>query len=276
MIRAKQGRSHTMTPGATGTGPWPIHRLVCALKTMTSCCERMTTTREPLTGATDGSREVTMWTVVVPVKLLAHAKSRLARVTGGHREQLALAVASDTVAAALRCGRVRTVVVVTDDPLAGPALEDIGARVVPDAPDSGLNPALRYGAGFAAGSAGDGIAALSADLPALRPAELARALDAAAGHPTAFVADAAGAGTTLYAAAGLPAFAPEFGKGSRGRHAAAGAYELDIDGIDSVRRDVDTLADLEEALLLGLGEHTDTVVNEMNGGKRQGSRESRH
>lgn len=201
------------------------------------------------------------WAVVLPVKMLAQAKSRLADAAGGHREWLALAVAVDTVTAALACPRVRSAVVVTDDPVAGPELEEAGARVVPDEPGAGLNAALRYGATRAgAASPETGVAALSADLPALRPGELARGLDAAAGHAVAFVPDAAGSGTTLYAAAPGVAMAPEFGPGSRRRHAAAGGHELALPGIESVRCDVDTPADLERAAWLGLGTRTAEVT----------------
>ena len=140
------------------------------------------------------------WSLVVPVKVLARAKTRMAAAAGPHREALARAVAADTVAAALRCDRVRDVIVVTDDPLPAADLAALGARVVPDVPDAGLNPALVYGAGRGREASPDaGVGALSADLPALRPDELARVLDAAAAVPEAFVPDAAGVGTTLRA-----------------------------------------------------------------------------
>src|SRR5919108_3437512 len=119
------------------------------------------------------------WMLVVPVKPLSRAKSRLSGPAGPHRAELALAVAIDTVSAALRCSRVRGVLVVTDDPIAAAELAALGAHIVPDEPDSGLNPALVYGASRAA--SGDAVAALSADLPALRPAELDLALEADAG-----------------------------------------------------------------------------------------------
>jgi 2-phospho-L-lactate guanylyltransferase len=70
------------------------------------------------------------------------------------------------------------------------------------------------------------------------------------------VADAAGDGTTLYTAAPGAAFRPAFGPGSRARHAAGSAVELGLDGIPGLRRDVDTPADLREAVALGLGPHT--------------------
>jgi 2-phospho-L-lactate guanylyltransferase len=142
------------------------------------------------------------WSVLMPVKVLAQAKSRLADLAGPRRGELALALATDSVSAALRCEVAARVVVITDDEVAAGVLGALGALVVPDEPRDGLNAALRHGAAYATGRwPADGAVALSADLPALRPAELARALRAAAAWPNAFVPDAAGDGTTLYAAA---------------------------------------------------------------------------
>ncbi|TDC52210.1 2-phospho-L-lactate guanylyltransferase [Actinomadura sp. KC345] len=205
--------------------------------------------------------EFNRWSLVVPVKMLARAKTRMSGAAGPHRESLALAVATDTVAAALRCDRVRTVIVVTDDPLPAADLAALGAVVVPDVPDAGLNPALVHGAGHGRGLApGTGVGALSADLPALRPLELARVLDAAGQAPEAFVPDAAGVGTTLYTAGpGVP-FSPAFGVDSRAAHRARGARELLIPGTDSVRRDVDIPGDLRAALALGTGPRTREVA----------------
>ena len=170
---------------------------------------------------------LTTWSVVMPVKVLARAKSRLAGLAGPRRGELALALACDTVTAVLACEAASRVIVITDDQVAAVTLGGLGALVVPDEPRDGLNAALRYGAGYAAARWPDaGTAALSADLPALRPAELDRALVAAAAWPTAFVADAAGDGTTLYTAAPGAAFRPAFGLASRARHAAGGAVEL--------------------------------------------------
>lgn len=198
---------------------------------------------------------------MLPVKVLARAKTRMTAAAGPLREALALSVAADTVAAALRCAAVAEVIVVTDDPLAAAELSALGARVVPDEPDRGLNPALAHGAALARRDRPDaGVGAMSADLPALRPAELGRVLAAAARVPESFVPDALGVGTTLYTARpGVP-FSPAFGSGSRARHAAQGARELALDGIDSVRRDVDTPDDLRAALALGAGPRTAAVA----------------
>ncbi|MFD4558804.1 2-phospho-L-lactate guanylyltransferase [Streptomyces sp. NPDC058469] len=198
------------------------------------------------------------WTLVIPLKPLARAKSRLSDTAGdGLRPGLALAFAQDTVAAALACPSVRDVAVVTDDALAGRELAALGARIVADEPGGGLNAALRHAAAAVRVSRPESaVAALNADLPALRPAELARVLDAAAEFPRAFLPDAAAIGTTLLTAREGRELHPAFGTDSRARHRASGARELTLDTVDSVRQDVDTGEDLRAALALGVGPRT--------------------
>ncbi|GGX20857.1 2-phospho-L-lactate guanylyltransferase [Streptomyces malachitofuscus] len=202
------------------------------------------------------------WTLVVPLKPLAEAKSRLSDTAGdGLRPGLALAFAQDTVAAALECPAVRDVVVVTNDALAARELAALGAGIVPDLPRGGLNAALTHAAATV-GSArrAASVAALNADLPALRPAELAHVLETAAEFPRAFLADAAAVGTTLLAASQGRELRPFFGPASRLRHRASGAVELGLDAVDSVRQDVDTGEDLRAALALGVGPRTAAVA----------------
>ncbi|MFY1633367.1 2-phospho-L-lactate guanylyltransferase [Solwaraspora sp. WMMB335] len=216
------------------------------------------------------------WSVVLPVKPLGRAKSRLrGAVPGVRHEELALALACDTLAAVLACPLVVAAVVVTPDPVAAAALAALGARTVAepgpddepggDGPDGGgLNAAFAHGAALAAAS-GASVAALTADLPALRPDDLVAALAAAgriatgqggSGAPgRSFVPDAAGTGTVLLAAVRPAALKPRFGAGSAARHAASGARRLPGDW-PTLRRDVDTAADLAAAAALGLGRHT--------------------
>ncbi|MCF6523315.1 2-phospho-L-lactate guanylyltransferase [Streptomyces sp. JJ36] len=198
------------------------------------------------------------WSLVIPLKPLSRAKSRLGTTAGDAvRPGLALAFAQDTVSAALACRTVRSVVVVTDDPLAAKELSALGAGIVPDVPGAGLNAALTHGeAVVRAGAPRAAVAALNADLPALRPYELERVLAAAAGSPRAFLPDAAGTGTTLLTALPGSALAPAFGPASRARHRASGAVELRPPGVPGVRQDVDTAADLRTALGLGVGVRT--------------------
>ena len=78
------------------------------------------------------------WVAVVPVKRLPLAKTRLrGALPGVPHERLVVAMALDTVAAVLACARVRRVLVVTDDPLAGPALAELGAERVGHEPAGG-------------------------------------------------------------------------------------------------------------------------------------------
>ncbi len=197
------------------------------------------------------------WSLVLPLKPLALAKSRLAPYAGPHRAGLALSFALDTVSAALATPGVDRVLVVTTDVRAGALLAGLGAVVVADEPGGGLNSALAHGAAAARALAPDApLAVLSADLPALRPAELARVLGAVPPQGRAFLPDSPGLGTTLLACAPGHPLSPAFGDGSRARHAAGGAFELRLADVESVRRDVDTGTDLGEAAALGLGPHT--------------------
>jgi 2-phospho-L-lactate guanylyltransferase len=201
------------------------------------------------------------WSLVVPVKVLARAKSRLAVLAGPHRPALALAMAADTVTAALACPAVDRVIAVTDDTEAARVLAGLGALVTGDEPGRGLNPALRHGAALAAARwPGSGIGALAADLPALRPAELGLGLREAAHWEHSFVPDASGAGTTLYAVRPGARFRPRFGPRSAEQHRAAGAVELSLPGLTSLRRDVDQPRDLTAASDLGVGPHTAAVA----------------
>ncbi len=200
------------------------------------------------------------WCLVVPIKRLAAAKSRLAGLPATARADLALAFALDTVEAALRCPDVCAVVVVTGEPRAAAALTALGARVVAD-PDAGLNVALSFGARASLQDHADcGIGALAADLPALRPIELSRALRAASAVPASFVADAAGTGTTLLLARTGESFRPQFGPGSAGAHERAGAVRLRSPDLTSLRCDVDTETDLADSRGIGLGPRTTEVL----------------
>lgn len=199
------------------------------------------------------------WGVVVPVKRLDLAKSRLASYGDTHRQELALAFAADVVLAASPVARV---LVVTDDARAADVLRRLGARVVADDPDAGLNPALEHGAELLREDEPElAVATLSADLPALLAPDLAAVLGRVPEDGRGFVADLAGTGTTLLAAGpGVP-LEPSFGVGSRARHLSSGAVELIAP--ESVRRDVDTPEDLEHAVGLGVGPHTSAVLREI-------------
>jgi 2-phospho-L-lactate guanylyltransferase len=201
--------------------------------------------------------------VLVPVKLLARAKTRLrGAVDGGAGApqahiRLALALARDTIAAAAGATTVRRVVVVSSDELVRRALAEDGVETIMDEPDAGLNPALRHGeALLRAVDPVVAVAALQADLPALRPQELDGALRSGlASGARAFCADRSGTGTTLLFAPPQLPLDPRFGPGSAAAHRAAGAQELP-GRWPGLRCDVDTGADLAVARRIGLGRFT--------------------
>lgn len=202
--------------------------------------------------------------VVVPVKQVSVAKSRLRPLGDRARRDLVTAFAVDTVLAASECRIVEQVLVVTDDVQLARGLAELGVHAVPDGESGSLNATLQQGAAeLLRRSPALAPVALCADLPALRPAELELALRAAGQSSPAFVPDAAGVGTTLYTAPSLGDFDPRFGTGSRAVHLGYDVEELALAGIESVRQDVDTPDDLRAAATLGLGPRTSWVVTSM-------------
>jgi 2-phospho-L-lactate/phosphoenolpyruvate guanylyltransferase len=198
--------------------------------------------------------------IVVPIKRLDRAKSRLRGAASDH-DELVLALLLDTVTAACRTPGVRRVLVVCEDKRVPAALRTIamaglaGVDCVDERGLPGLNAALEFGASvLRRRHRRNVVAALQADLPALRPGELAEAL-AEAGGRRAFCADHAGIGTTLLLSAPGGPLEPRFGAGSAAAHAAGGAAPIAA-ALPSLRCDVDTPADLSAATSLGLGAHT--------------------
>lgn len=199
--------------------------------------------------------------VLVPVKPPAFAKSRLADLGDATRRELATAFAVDTVSAVLASPVVDRVLVVTDDHELARGLADLGVDVLPDGTTDDLNETLRLAAAEMHRRHPDlRLAALCADLPALRPDELAVALTAAPHDGMAFVADADGVGTTVVVASAPETFRPRFGPSSRQQHLDAGAHEIDGVDVPTLRRDVDDRDDLAEAVALGVGSRTSLVA----------------
>lgn len=185
------------------------------------------------------------------MKSLPAAKGRLADASpdAAAHARLVAAIRADTLTAVTGTAAAARAVLVTDTPAEG---DLVFVQRVP-----GLNPALAEAAADAAARwPCDGVAALVGDLPALRGADLDAALRAAALHERAFVRDAAGTGTTMLTALPGVALRPAFGVDSAARH---GAGAIELTAAAGLRCDVDTAADLEAALALGVGRHTAAV-----------------
>ncbi|HZE40200.1 MAG TPA: 2-phospho-L-lactate guanylyltransferase [Stackebrandtia sp.] len=197
------------------------------------------------------------WTILLPVKRLSRAKTRLRGHTPTPTDALALAFAGDTAAATIATTQVDRVVAITVDPRVRAALEPLGVDCVGEGGGGGLNAAI----GHAAGALGDRrLGVLTADLPALKPSELDDALARAASHPRAFVPDAETLGTVLLTTQDASTLEPQFGKDSAASHETLGAVRLP-GAWPGLRRDVDTVADLEAARKIGLGCRTAALVS---------------
>lgn len=204
------------------------------------------------------------WTIVIPFKGGTGGKSRLGTATAGIvgfrpdvRESLALAFLSDTFAAAAAVPAVASIIIVSSDPA---VLTVPGITLVAD-PGAGLNPAVTAGIDRARDQdPGCPVAVLTGDLPSLASRDLAAALDQACRHRLALVPDRHGTGTALLTAApGVPVI-PFFGDRSCQAHLQAGHMVLPVPADSTLRADVDTPADLNQALRRGVGHHTRSTV----------------
>lgn len=204
------------------------------------------------------------WTIVVPVKSLAHAKSRLTGTLAPHaRRALVLAMASDVLDACVATEGVARVRVVTGDGEVAALARGRGLEVVPEPdarPDADpLNPAL---AAALAGTPGP-VAVVTADLPELRPEHLHRILSAAARHPHSVLPDHRGAGTTMAFWTGSGSErVPRFGTDSASRHLLEGGA-VPLTGADptgAAARDVDTPEDLARLTARAVGGATASAI----------------
>ncbi|MBH0775449.1 2-phospho-L-lactate guanylyltransferase [Nocardia bovistercoris] len=202
---------------------------------------------------------------VIAVKNLDLAKSRLAdRLRPEYRARLVLAMLADTMTAAAAVDAVHSVTVVTPDPTVAELARSLGADIHPEPTISDLNAALADAAATLRRRHGPvELLALQADLPALRPAELAAMLADAPRDRRSLVVDHAGTGTAALLAGGAAVeLEPRFGAGSARAHIGAGAVDL-TGAWPGLRLDVDTAADLDRAVALGTGETTGALLRDI-------------
>lgn len=196
----------------------------------------------------DGNVAAETWTVIVPVKPLGEAKSRLRAEQPG-ADAWARAFLSDVLAAVSAVERISTTIVATSDAEVSSIAQGWGALVIDDSDAPGINGAVSHAAQYA--PADSGIAVVVSDLPLLTPQALARVLAYADQHRTSFLADLEGTGTTMWMTHDRGDLPPHFGSGSRAAHTAAGAHDIVLEHDDPAllpaRSDIDTLTDLQRA-----------------------------
>ncbi|MGC0362128.1 2-phospho-L-lactate guanylyltransferase [Rhodococcus sp. 27YEA15] len=199
---------------------------------------------------------MTNWAVIVPVKALSQAKSRLDVGGSENRMLCATAFLLDTLFALERCAEVQSVLVVSPDHSLGGR---IGCSVVEDR-GSGIDDAVGIGRSslIAKGHRGP-VAVVLPDLPALKSADVDELLRSVPSDRCAFVADADRTGTTCVSAPSAMELATGFGAGSAGRHRSMGHAEVLLT-VASLRHDVDTIEQLSRAIILGVGPDTTRLL----------------
>lgn len=209
------------------------------------------------------------WTIIVPVKALDRAKSRLSgAVSADARHALVLAMASDVVRACRDCPRVSTVRLAGSDAQARTVAAALGAEFIadpgpggsPDAPatretEDPLNAALAHAMSSVPGPIG----VITADLPELDPRLLTHILDSAAVHAHSIVVDHRGRGTTMAFWTGATDRVCRFGVDSAERFRRLGGAVVLTAGDGpwgAAARDVDTPDDLVDLAGRRIGEAT--------------------
>lgn len=197
-----------------------------------------------------GPMTVDGWTIVVPVKSLDRAKSRLVpALSADGRRSLVVAMADDVLRACRDTPGVARVRVVSSDPRVEDLAVRSGAEFVCEPADTGrphvdpLNLALDLALADVPGPVG----VVAADLPELRPDHLARILDVAGRHPHSTVTDHRGAGTTMAFWTTVPGTRVcRFGIDSAARfRVGGGAVPIPVEGdLGAAARDVDLPGDL--------------------------------
>ena len=222
--------------------------------------------RPPTTTSGDGALGAVG--AVVALKLTALAKSRLDTFPDPVRRRLAWTMAVDTLTAL--AGAVDRVLVVSRQPALSARLRRAGldVDVAAESGTGSLDAALRQGAEAVSSAGYAATVACVGDLPALRPEAVRTALTASRAHPRSFVADASGVGTTMlisHLSTGDGGLDPHFGGRSAAAHRSSGAVALVGDDLLTARRDVDTEVDLADALRLGVGALTGSLVDPTTG-----------
>jgi 2-phospho-L-lactate guanylyltransferase len=178
-----------------------------------------------------------MAAIVVPFRG-AGGKQRLGPLTDDEREELALAMLEDVLAA---CVSVGDTVVVTSDEDGARVTDEHDARVVDD-PEKGQGAAVAAALRDVVGPA----LVVNADVPCVEPADLLRLLDSTPANGFALVA--ASDGTTNALGLSEPSvFAPLYGPGSAERfrlHGKRLGVEVVTAEIPNLADDVDSIDDL--------------------------------
>lgn len=202
-----------------------------------------------------------MW-AVVPAKEIAEAKRRMAaRLSREERQELVLAMLGDVLEVLTSVEGLEGLLVVTRDPQAATLARGLGAGVLDEGKDGGLNAALRQAAAHLRQIGARGILVVPGDLPALTVEEVSTVLryHAEVDRKMTLVADRHGRGTNCLACSPPDLCTFHFGEDSfRAHRQAAAQVGLDVRCLElpGVQMDVDTPEDLDMLRDSGVGRRT--------------------
>ena len=195
--------------------------------------------------------------VVVPVKWLRDAKSRLSRALSGEaRESLVLYMLERVLEAARKCRVVEDVVVVSPDDRVLRAAHGKGARCLRDE-GKGLNRAVELALNWCVERGYDKALVVLSDTPLITPADIEAMDSAARAPPTVVIAPSRDCGTNCMLLYPPCAIKPSYGTGSFLRHikqARALGVRVEVYLSRNTMFDVDSPEDLALLLrILGVG-----------------------
>lgn len=113
-----------------------------------------------------------MW-ALVPLKLLANAKQRLAdKLTPAQRQGLVLAMAQDVLGALHQCDHIERIVLISRNAEAAMLAATVGAEVFAETEDADLPQALIEGVQYASRQGARGVCIIPADAPRIAKADI--------------------------------------------------------------------------------------------------------
>ena len=184
--------------------------------------------------------------IVIPVKILAQSKTRLAGIlSDGERAELSFAMFQDMLKVLLEVQDAPAITIVTDDPNVAQRSSSAGVRVVPEC-GVGVNSALDQLAGRLSRNGIASLLILSADLPTVTRLDIDTLVSRRAAAVTIVPALADG-GTNALLCSPPNAIAFQFGGESAANHLAAArlsritAQQMEI---PNLQRDIDRPEDL--------------------------------
>jgi len=201
-----------------------------------------------------------LW-AVVPVKLFAESKQRLATLLDrDQRIALARAMLDDVLAGLTRSPALAGVLVITGDGEAAAIARAMGALVIADDENAGTNAAATRAARHLAASGSSGMLVVPADVPLITPADVDTIVAVHRGAPAVTLVPASMDGGTNALACSPPDALPLcFGDDSYTRHrdaALAQGIQPHTVRLARVGRDIDTLEDVADFLMHPSPTHT--------------------